>query len=103
MSIIARNGLAQLIAGFVIWSLAFIVLYALQALGCAYGWGAWHRPLLIFVYVLSLLPLAWLATRPLPTGEPAAFMSVTALWANRAALIAGMLVFMPVAFASLCI
>ncbi|MHA6297173.1 hypothetical protein [Devosia sp. CAU 1758] len=102
MTSTARTGLVQLIAGFLVWSLAFVVLYALQALGCALGWGMWHRPLLIAAYLTFLVPMLWLATRPRSPHEPADMLSVTALWANRAALLAGVLVFMPVTFASLC-
>ena len=99
-----RNALLRLLAGFTIWSAGFVALYALQALGCAYGWGAWHRPMLIGGYLLSLLPLAWLSLqRGEATGEPATTLSVAALWANRAALGAGVLVYLPVTFATVCI
>ena len=93
--------LIALIAGFVIWSAGFVILYTAQALGCAYGWGDWHRPLLVALYVVVLLPLGWLALRP-PQGERRA-LAVAALWANRAALLAGVLVFFPVTFTSLCL
>lgn len=100
-----RRALILLIAGFTLWSVAFVVLYALQALGCHFQWGAWHRPLLIIVYLVFLIPLAWLAWRkPYEmAGEPASSLSQAALWANRAALGAGVLIFLPVTFASPCI
>jgi hypothetical protein len=95
--------LVSLVAGFTIWSGAFVVLYGLQALGCAYGWPN-HRMWLIAAFVGSLLPLALLAWRSVPAnGEPASTLSRSALWANRAALAAGVLVFLPVTFASTCI
>lgn len=98
------RALALLIAGFTLWSLAFVLLYALQALGCAYGWGDWHRPVLILAYLVSIAPLAWLALRrPYETGEPQTSLSLAALWANRAALGAGILVYLPVTFATACI
>lgn len=98
-----RNALARLVAGFTIWAVAFVALYALQALGCAAGWGAWHRPVLVGGYLASLLPLAALSLgRGEASEEPASPLSVAALWANRAALGAGVLVFLPVTFASLC-
>ncbi|MCP8884460.1 hypothetical protein NIM87_13150 [Devosia sp. XJ19-1] len=96
-----RHGLVRLVAGFAIWSIAFIVLYAAQALGCAYGWGAWHRPVLIVIYLFALAPLIWLSTRPRPDGTDA-ILPTAARWANRAALLASVLVFLPVTFASLC-
>lgn len=99
-----KRALVLLLAGFTLWSLAFVLLYALQALGCAYGWGAWHRPILIGACLVSLLPLVWLALqRPYDTGEPQTSLSIAALWANRAALGAGILVYLPVTFVTACI
>jgi hypothetical protein len=92
--------LVELLAGFVIWSVGFVVLYALQALGCAYGW-PWHRVLLVFAYAVCLVPLAVLALRR-PHAGPATPLGVAALWANRAALASGVIVFVPVTFATLC-
>lgn len=41
MSALARpRGLLGLAAGFLAWSSAFLVLYGLHALGCAWGWDA---------------------------------------------------------------
>ena len=94
--------LIRLIAGFVIWSAGFVALYAAQALGCAYGWGDWHRPVLIALYVLALAPLVWLAMSPRANAGDGP-LHRAALWANRAALAAAMLIFLPVTFASLCI
>lgn len=96
--------LIRLVAGFVLWSLAFVLLYAVQALGCAYGWGEWHRPILVTLYVASLVPLAWLALpQRRTTDEAGSVLATAALWANRAALLAGALVFLPITFASLCL
>lgn len=104
MSAQERRALLLLVAGFTVWSVAFVMLYGMQALGCAFGWGDWHRPMLIGAYLLSLLPLGWLARqRPYSTGEPATTLSISALWANRAALVAGILVYFPVTFATVCI
>jgi hypothetical protein len=98
-----RRALLLLLAGFTAWSGAFVGLYALQALGCAYGWPQ-HRTILIGAYGVSLVPLAWLAmVAPIKDEEPAHALSVAARWANRAALAAGILVFLPVTFATTCI
>ena len=97
------RALVLLIAGFTAWAVAFVLLYALQALGCAYDW-ALHRPILIGAYLISLLPLIWLSLRrPYATGEPQTSLSTAALWANRAALASGVLVYLPVTFATACI
>jgi hypothetical protein len=98
-----QRALVLLVAGFVVWSVAFVGLYGLQALGCAFGWPN-HRAVLIGAYLVSLVPMAWLAmVQQVKEGEPATSLSVAALWANRAALAAGILVFLPVTFASTCI
>jgi len=98
-----RQALWLLLAGFSVWSAGFVLLYALQALGCAYGW-AWHRPILVVAYVLVQALLAGLALyRPAAHGEPASSLSVSAGWANRAAFAAGLLVFLPVTFGSTCL
>lgn len=95
--------LLRLTAGFTIWSLAFVLLYSLQALGCAYGWPN-HRLLLIAAYLVTLLPLAWLAIgRHTGKHEPITTLSIAATWANRAALGSGILVFLPVVFVSTCL
>jgi hypothetical protein len=98
------RALILLVAGFTIWSAAFVLLYALQALGCAYGWGDLHRPILVVAYLASLLPLVWLSLqRPYDTGEPQTSLSVAARWANRAALAAAILVYLPVTFVTACL
>src|SRR5690606_39192474 len=58
-----RHALWSLAAGFTIWSGAFVLLYALQALGCAYGWPH-HRAILLIVYAAALIPLGYLALFP---------------------------------------
>jgi hypothetical protein len=48
-----------LLAGFTLWALAFILLYALQYLGCYFGWApAAHRTALVVGYVMSIAALA---------------------------------------------
>lgn len=50
-----------LVAGFVAWSSAFVVLYSLQALGCAYGWpDVAHRIVLFAVLGIHLAAIALL-------------------------------------------
>jgi hypothetical protein len=98
-----QRALILLVAGFTAWSVAFVVLYGLQALGCAYGW-PYHRAILISAYGISLVPLIWLALQKVRDGgEAASSLGIAAVWANRAALAAGVLVFLPVTFASACI
>ena len=95
----AARDLIALIAGFAVWSVAFVTLYAAQALGCAYCWGPWHRPVLIALYLGALGLLLWLTARPVRAGR----LAQAAVWANRAALGAAALIFAPVTFGSLCV
>ena len=44
-----KIALISLVAGFTVWSVGFVALYGLQALGCAYGWPT-HRAVLILAY-----------------------------------------------------
>jgi hypothetical protein len=93
--------MVRLVAGFAVWSVAFVVLYSAQALGCVYGWGAWHRPILLLLYLCTLAPLTWLALSA-PRHDQRTTLYTAALWANRSALLAATLTFSPVIFASLC-
>lgn len=102
MTPLDKRSLILLVAGFTLWSLAFVLLYALQALGCAYDWSH-HRLILIAAYLASLLPLAWLALQRSRDRGATTSLSTAALWANRAAFAAGVLVFAPVTFGSLCL
>lgn len=97
------RALILLVAGFTIWSAGFVLVYALQALGCAYGWPQ-HRLIVLVAGIASLVPIVVLSIRsPYDTGEPATSLSLAALWANRAALASGVLVLvLPSTFVSLC-
>lgn len=104
MRAVLKNPLLMLVAGFTIWAAAFILLYALQALGCAYGWGNAHRPILIGSSIICLAPLAALALWPAPAStasSPGLFRA--ARWTNRAALGAGVVTYAPVLFATTCL
>lgn len=103
MTVQDRKVLWLMVAGFTVWSGAFVLLYALQALGCEYRWPH-HRMILVAAFVFSILILGWLSLRgSYATGEPATTLSVCALWLNRAALGAGGLIFLPVTFTSHCL
>ncbi|WP_026481187.1 hypothetical protein [Ahrensia sp. 13_GOM-1096m] len=103
MSTENRRYLMRLIAGFTVWTLGFITLYGLQSLGCAYEWYA-QRTILIGTYIVILMPLIWLALRPHEfKNHQEKVLSISALWANRAALASAILIFFPITFASTCI
>jgi hypothetical protein len=91
----------HLLAGFTVWSVGFVGLYALQALGCEYGWSN-HRWWLILAYALIVLVLGSIAWITQKAGQDSG-LATAAVWANRAALAAGVLAFLPVTFATACI
>lgn len=98
-----QNPLLMLSSGFAVWGLGFVLLYALQALGCAYHWPL-HRPILVATFVICLLPLGVLAFQsPPPTESEKTALWTAARWANRGAFAAAILVFAPVLFASICV
>ncbi len=103
MSQQSRKALWLLVAGFTWWLFAFGGLYALQALGCRYEW-THHRAIVICVALILLLPMAWLALkRPYGDALHVETLTIAALWANRCALAAAVLVFAPTLFATLCV
>jgi hypothetical protein len=99
-----QKSLILLIAGFTVWSLAFIALYAIQALGCVFDWGDAHRVTLLAAYAMSVVALAAIALiTPKHTDPASPMLSRSAIWANWAALFSGVFVFLPVTFASTCL
>ncbi|MGJ3263044.1 MAG: hypothetical protein ACFE0R_07400 [Salinarimonas sp.] len=117
MSLYARPvGLIGLVAGFLLWSSAFLVLYGLHALGCAWGWEArvvgptsWLRLALVVAWAVhvallaALLALAW-------RGRPArdalertpALIAGTTVALTLAALVATLWTGLPVVTYPLC-
>ncbi|MFL9824204.1 hypothetical protein [Rhodoplanes sp. SY1] len=105
--------LLLLVAGFVIWSSAFVLLYALQSIGCAAGW---ERPTVAGTSLLrALLVLLWTAHvgalvalliytwRRRPGGaEVARFAHRVAIGTSMVALVATLWTGAPIVAASMC-
>lgn len=94
-----------LLAGFVIWAVAFVVLYAVQALGCAWGWPpAVHRGVLLAIWSLTVGLLGATLYRQWrrQPGENAAMRQARVL-ATAAAIAATLATFFPASFVSLCL
>ncbi len=99
-----------LAAGFLVWCSALVVLYALHAIGCAFGWqvGALRWSLAI-VLLAHLIVIAWmwrhLATaRPDPElGQVAVFLQTVVVWTLIAALVATVITFAPSLVLKTCI
>lgn len=82
------RSLVLLAAGFIVWSVAFVALYAMLSVGCAYGWDridlaaglTLQRVQLIVIFLVHLGAGLWLALalRPASTSgdddHPAHFL-----------------------------
>lgn len=103
------RALLMLGAGFTVWALAFVVLYAMLSVGCRFGWDdielaggvSVQRAQLVILLLLHLM--ACLALR-LSLGAPRrhSFLHTTARWATNAATAAMIFVFLPVFALSAC-
>ena len=100
--------LLMLGAGFTVWALAFVALYAMLSVGCRFGWDeielaggvSVQRAQLVAILVLHLMVCVALR---LCLGEPRdSFLHTTARWATNAATAATIFVFAPVFVLSAC-
>jgi len=93
--------LAFLVAGFVLWSVAFITIYAVQATGCAIGL---QTGLLraILIGVLAVFLLAGGVVLTVAMRYRAGPLGRSAVLASGAALIASGLTFSGIFWADLC-
>lgn len=97
-------------AAFVVWCLALVLLYALHAIGCAFGWstGALRWSLLL-VFAVHLAVIGWMwrmFARAQPAeaqGRTAAFVRQAILWSSIAAFVSGMMVLGPPLLLTACI
>lgn len=101
---------AWLGAGFVVWSIALVTLYALHAIGCAFAWSAPPlRIALAAVILVNLVALAliWhrLAVRRAGVVKDDTLGSLVAisLWATIAATAATVLIFGPALLLTTCV
>ncbi|MFT4064456.1 hypothetical protein [Paraburkholderia sp.] len=99
-----------LAVGFTIWCLAFVILYAMHAIGCAFGWPATTlRVSLALVLLLHLIALGWLwryraATIRDPGPERiSTFMHTVVIWTLIAALAATVITFGPALLLTTCV
>lgn len=114
MSQVPARHIWLILIGYIVWSLLFVGLYALQAIGCAAGWHEvaigptdLHRILLVAVYLGGLLALGGvlLVQARMPAAgrpEPAPFLRRAGVWATLAALVSSALAFAPVLALSTC-
>jgi hypothetical protein len=92
-----------LAAGFVLWSSAFIALYGIQAVGCAYDWPlVLHRAALGLVLVAHLAALGLLIAKA-PRERERQFLADVTVWTLWAALAATVLTYSPALALTACL
>ena len=99
-----------LAVGFTIWCLALAILYALHAIGCAFGWPTGALRLTLAIVLLAhLVAIGWLwryraAARRDPGPEQiGAFLHTVVIWTLIAALAATVITFGPALLLTTCI
>ncbi|WP_416355118.1 hypothetical protein ACLNGM_12175 [Aureimonas phyllosphaerae] len=109
--------LIVLVAGLVVWSSAFVALYALLSIGCAFGWEdrdigpiSLQRAVLIGVWLLHLAILAglvrwtWRRTQRAPADEEMSrFFARTALAATVVSVAVTIVNYAPILGLSACL
>lgn len=94
--------LLWLVAGFTVWGSGLVALYALHAVGCAFGWPA--GPLRLWLAAILLAHLALLAVMLRLLRRPRAdFLRTAAVWATMAALAATLLTLAPPLVLTTCV
>ena len=96
-------------AGFAIWAVAFVSLYAMLSVGCRFGWHnvelagsvTLQRAQLAAIFVLSVIASFGLMRATSGPGK-ASRLQTAAQWAARAATAAVIFVFAPVLALSTC-
>ena len=99
-----------LAAGFALWCVALAVLYALHAIGCAFGWPAGPlRVSLAVVLLLHVLAIGWLWRYRAATSHDsgperiARFLQTVVIWTLIGALIATLITFGPALLLTTCV
>lgn len=97
-------------AGFIVWCSALVVLYALHAIGCTFGWSTGPlRWSLAIVLLVHLVVIAWLwlhAANAKPDSEQGpngAFLQGLVVWTLIAALAASVITFAPSLLLTTCL
>jgi len=107
---LAPRRLWWLAVGFTIWCVALAVLYALHAIGCAFGWsGGPLRVSLALVLLVHLVAIGWLwryraaAVRDPGPERISTFMHTVVVWTLIAALVATLISFAPALLLTTCV
>ena len=99
-----------LAGGFVVWCVALVVLYALHAIGCDFGWSAATlRWSLVVVFVAHLAVIGWMwlrfarATPDQASGKTGRFLHDAIVWTTVAAFASAVLALGPPLLLTTCI
>jgi hypothetical protein len=95
-------------AGFALWGSALATLYALHAVGCAFGWSDWALRAGLFAllaaHLAAIAALIIVATRAgKADGATASLVRRVGLWTLWAALVATVLTFAPPVALTACL
>jgi len=91
-----------ILLGFSLWATGFVALYAVQHLGCFWGWPpAVHRTVLVLFYAAGLAALGALLIRQRQTAG--SHLGAIAVTLTVAALAASAITFAPALFISACL
>jgi hypothetical protein len=97
------------VAGFAVWCSALIVLYSVQAVGCAFAWptGPLRLGLALLLFV-HLAVIGWMwrsldgADADLDSGQTAAFFHTVIVWTAAAAFVITILTLGPPLLLTVC-
>lgn len=99
-----------LAAAFIVWCIALSALYAIHAIGCAFGWSAASlRWTLVLVFIAHLAVIGWMWLKfaraaPDPgSGDTASFLHDAIVWTTLAAFASGVLALGPSLLLTSCI
>ncbi|SEP64224.1 hypothetical protein SAMN05428969_0273 [Devosia sp. YR412] len=93
-----------LLIGFTIWAVAFVALYAMQALGCTWAWQpSWHRLILVATMLATMAALSGMLVLQLRRAKLApSTIERAGVTLTATTLPITLVMFAPVTFLSLC-
>jgi hypothetical protein len=98
-----------LAAGFVVWCSALVFVYAIHAIGCAFGWSPGPLRLALALVILAhLVAICWMwrdlasAGAAPRSSETGTFLRTVGIWSLLAALAAIVLTLAPVLLLKTC-
>lgn len=100
-----------LLAGFGIWCSALVIIYALHAVGCAFGWSTGPLRLALAIVVFAhVAMISWLwrglanpGSAAADTSEASAFIRTVSIWSLIAALATVVFTLVPVLLLKVCV